>query len=126
MPGPIRPTVPIGYRAAGLEGPFGFGLVGTPRSGQRGIRVGAFTSTMAIYDPPSGTSRIVAGPRTAIVQPTGATKVLPETVTLWISAARRSGFACTTVSLELASRLVPVFGGTEAHPEAASATQATR
>src|SRR5688572_2770990 len=45
------------------------------------------TSNSTMYDPPSGTSRIVDRPRTDSVQPAGAKNVLPRTVVLGASVA---------------------------------------
>src|SRR5262249_5675018 len=49
------------------------------------------TSTKTMNDPPSGTSRIVAAPRTAIDQPAGATNVFPAVVVFGESEVMRSG-----------------------------------
>src|SRR5262245_21195468 len=49
-------------------------------------------------DPPSGASRMVAGPRTTIDQPAGATNVLPATVVFGESAAMRSGACAAAVA----------------------------
>lgn len=46
--------------------------------------VGAWTSTSAMAELPSGGARMVAGPRTATLQPAGAMKVLPMTVALGV------------------------------------------
>src|SRR5688572_15711260 len=53
------------------------------------------TSTRAMNEPPSGASRMVAGPRTTSDQPAGATKVFPATVVLGVSAVMRSGSAAS-------------------------------
>src|SRR5688572_2528799 len=51
----------------------------------------ALTSTSAMREPPSGGSRKVAGPSTDMLQPAGATKVLPATVAFGVSSASFSG-----------------------------------
>src|SRR5262245_17604157 len=50
-------------------------------------------SMRAMKDPPSGTSRMVAAPRTRSDQPAGAMNVLPATVVFGVSVAMRSDVA---------------------------------
>ena len=62
-----RPAVAVGVGVVTLSGQRRVGLVRGPRGRDRGVGVpasAAGTSTSAMYDPPSGASRIVAGPRT--------------------------------------------------------------
>src|SRR5688572_31753653 len=65
-------------------------------------------STSTRNDPPSGASRIVAGPRTVTVQPAGATKVLPSTVVRGVSAGAALHATCIAADrlMTMASRHV--------------------
>src|SRR5262249_9460758 len=53
----------------------------------------AWTSTSAIWEPGSGALRMVAGPLTTTLQPSGAMNVFPATVVFGVSAVIRSGTA---------------------------------
>src|SRR6516165_1988748 len=80
-------------------------------------------------EPASGASRIVARPRTAIVQPAGARNVLPSTVVRFASAERRSGCGgASLVELALAPALVAVVGtvGFAGEPQATNRARVKR
>src|SRR5678816_1330583 len=64
------------------------------------------TSMMAMNDPPSGASRMVAGPFTTSDQPAGATKVFPATVVFGVSAAMRSDASAAFASTGIAASVV--------------------
>src|SRR5688572_13643926 len=78
-------TTLSGHFASGLYAPHA-----AATAALSSFALAAGTSINAMNDPPSGASRIVAGPRTSRDQPAGATNVLPATVVLGESTATRS------------------------------------
>src|SRR6185436_8664595 len=64
----------------------------------------AGTSMMAMNDPPSGASRMVAAPFTTSDQPAGATKVFPATVVFGVSAA----FASTGIAASVVMKRIEI------------------
>src|SRR5918992_373191 len=82
-----------------LSGHFASGLYSFHAAATAASALGAWRSMSAMAELPSGASRMMAGPRTAILQPAGAMKRLPAVVVLGVSRASRSAFVADAAEL---------------------------
>jgi hypothetical protein len=108
----VGPPVAVGGRRLDLErrctssGLYAANAAATAASAS----FGSGRSTIATHAPPSGASRIVAGPRTDSDQPTGAMNVLPAVVVRGASAVNFSAGVLAGSSGRATGGLSPAFG----------------